>query len=484
MRRIDSSMKVIVRALVRWSWLLVICLAVGWFGGKELGALLPPTYQATAIVKLNAQAHTTQVIQPIAAYATLVTSDSEVGQVLKQYPQIDRTNFVAKQLVVTSDSNTGSITIQVTLPNAKEAADLSNQLAQSLVTQQNAYISSRYNTQLQLLTQHINDEQKAINDLNQKIIQTPSTDTTAIQQYQSQVSQDQNLQTQDINQKQSLLTEQALYSAPLSIIQTATPPTKPSTPLGQVPLTAVALAVALLLGLVAISFLEQNAGRINGVFTLQKTGISGLGALRWTSPSPQTIPLRVFCNEKTAYTEDCRIMMADVLFHAEEAHAHIIALTGMKDGVGTSSTAAQLAALLAQSKRRILLVDANLSEPVEYKRLGISNDAGLASMLADARNMILTGMLPAVNPLGIVMGGQRMATVDKRETMKLSSPFLPAPNAGPRSNAQWADSSNMQNPNGNGNAPQTSAEMVGNFPFDSYIIPTEIKNLYAIPAWK
>src|SRR5690349_15790739 len=102
-------MKVIVRALVRWSWLLVLCLLVGWFGGRALAKALPPTYQATAIVQLNAQLGSTRVIQPVTVYAALVTSDSILSPVLKQYPVLDRQTLVLKQLVVSSDSDAQTI---------------------------------------------------------------------------------------------------------------------------------------------------------------------------------------------------------------------------------------------------------------------------------------------------------------------------------------------------------------------------------------
>src|SRR5436305_2251490 len=384
----DTVMKVVVRALVRWCWILVLCVIIGWLVGKELAVLIPPTYQATAIVQVNTSHNSSfQAVQSVTAYAFLITSDNVLGTVLQSYPNLNR-QALAKQLLVTPNTTGQSLTIQVNLPTAKNAAKLANDLANVLVSQQNHLIKDQYAKQLQLLTNQINEEQKIIDTLNEKILKTTTSNITLIQQYNTEIDQHRNLQTQYINQKQNLLTEQALYSQPLSVIQTASVPTKPSSLAGMIPWVPLAMLVLVIIGSVAIYYLEQWADRVNSVYALQqKVTQPLLGSLRWIQPGPQDIPLQTFCELKQPYVEDCRVMMADVLFRAEEARARILAVTSLQSGAGTSSVAAQLAALLAQSRRRVLLIDANLHAPSLHLRLGMHNQVGLAHMLEDARMM-------------------------------------------------------------------------------------------------
>lgn len=377
-------MKLFVRVLIRWFWFLPLCLILGWFIGKVASNLIPPTYEATAIVQLNAQSHTSTIIQPVAAYATLVASDSILGNALKNYPNLDRSAVVSKQLVVNSDDPSQSITIQLTLTNPKQAASLSNELAQLLVTQQNAYIKSEYTKQLEIVNNRIAEEQKTIDQLSQKIISTPTSTpnyTATIQQYQNEISQQQSLQSQDITTRQDLLTQQALYSDPLSVIESATVPTKPSSIIGLIPLPLVVSVVMLLIGAFAIFMFERWSDRINGVYSLQKrTDLPLIGTLRWSRP----MTLNELCNSKVPYAEDCRVMMADVLFQAEQSKAHVIALTSIRTGAGTSCISAQLAALLAQSKRSVLLIDANLYRPSLHEQVNVPNATGLATLLEQA----------------------------------------------------------------------------------------------------
>jgi Mrp family chromosome partitioning ATPase/capsular polysaccharide biosynthesis protein len=471
------SMKIVVRALVRWFWVLILCVLIGWLGGKKLATLFPPQYQATALIQLNMQSNTSAIVQPVAAYASLVTSDSVLGATLKNYPDLDRQTMSAKQLIITNDPKSQTISIQVALPNAREAASVANGLAHLLVAQQNAYIQQQYTNELKLLDGRIADEQKSINTLNQQIIllSTDPAKTTAMQQDQNQVTQLQNLQNQNVSLEQGLRTQQALDSNPLSVVQEAIPPSKPSSIIGVIPFAPAFLGLMLILGMIVIFLLEREADHINGVYSLQKQlALPVLGSLRWISPGPNSKPLRALVDSREPYAEDCRIMMADVLFHAEEAHAHILAITGSKAQSGSSTIAWILAALLAQSKRRVLLIDANLHEPTQNKRLEVSNNAGLASMLEEARHMKVNAVavsgqepvemyqqtsIPGIETQGI-MGARKQSSSLIINPQRLNSVKRAAIGA----------------------SDQKIVDLAAKYSFGKYIVPTRIQDLYVLPA--
>ena len=474
-------MKIVVRALIRWSWVLILCLLIGWVGGKKLATVFPPQYQATALVQLSMLSNTTAIVQPVAAYASLVTSDSVLGATLQKYPDLDRASMSTKQLTVTAVTTSQSISIQVALPNAREAASVANDLAHLLVTQQNAYIQQQYANEMKLLDGRIADEQKNITTLNQQIVQLSANlinapnNAPVIQQDQNQVTQYQNFLNQDITQKQNLITQQALDSNPLSVVQGAVPSSKPSSIIGLIPFTPSFLGLMLILGMIVIFLLERQADRINGVYELQKTlALPVLGSLRWISPGPNSKPLRALIDSREPYAEDCRIMMADVLFHAEEAHAHILAITGTKAQSGSSTIAWILAALLAQSKRRVLLIDANLHEPTQNKRLDVSNNAGLASMLEEARKMKVNA---------VTVSGQEPVEMHQQVSI-------------PRMETQWVAGARNQtssliiNPQRlnsvkratSGASDQKIVDLAAKYSFGKYIVPTRIQDLYVLPA--
>ncbi len=177
-----------------------------------------------------------------------------------------------------------------------------------------------------------------------------------------------------------------------------------------------------------------------------------------------------------SYAEECRVMMADMLFHAENAGAHTLAITSIKSKAGNSSIAAELAALLANSKRRVLLIDANLPAPTLHKRLGIPNEAGLARLLEEAHRLKIPNTPggsrepargetkpPEPEPyqrFRLPTRAGQARTIDETETYKVKIPDIS---------------------NGSHSQPGFAESMLS---FASYIVPTRIANLYAVPAGK
>ena len=467
-------MKVIVRTFIRWFWVLILCLIVGYYAGKPVAKLLPPTYLATSTIELSSSSHGGGFVKSVTAYSSLVTSDSILLTVLKKYPDLNSATLLGKGLSVVPTIASASLQIEVTLPNAKEAANLANDLANTLVTQQNAEIKTEVAQEIKITSARITGEQNTINNLNQEIIKTPTTDTATIQLYQSEITQQQGLQTSDEKSLQSLQEEQQLNSAPLSIVQAATAPAKPSSILGLIPFSPLLALLLFIAGLAAIILIERRADRINTAYALQrKAKLPVLGALRWIRSSPIEVPLQTLSASKQPYAEECKVMMADILFHAENGGAHIIAVTATRPKSGTSSIASQLAALLAQSKRLVLLIDANLHDPVQQKRLGVANDAGLARMLED---------VSALKIHGISGVGQFPAELPQQVGSVVDANWESYPTAQvPRVASQSRSAARIQNSNGNGNAAFT---LVDKFPLDSYILPTKIPNLYVLPAGK
>jgi Mrp family chromosome partitioning ATPase len=420
-------MKRLLRALIRWFWVLLIFVVLGYLGGKLAASLLPPQYEAIAYVQLDSS-HGTGIVQPVDAYSADVSGNTILGPIYKQYPNLDPATFTTKQLNVTASKTGYTISIAVTLPKAKEAAAIANELATTLVQTENTYIRSQYAQQIAILNSRINAEQQEINKLDGEIIKTPTTDTTQIQQYQGDVDQQRNLQNQNIASLQSVQTDQTLYSAPLSVVQSASVPKKPSSIVGSIPIAPVVLIIMIVLGLCIIALLEQAANRINNLIVFQKKlQLPILGTLDWTRPSPDQIALDQLADMETPYAEQCRTMMANTLFYADENNAHIIVMMGSHSKAGTSTLAAELATLLAQSQRRVLLIDANMHSPTLHTRLSQPNDMGLAKMLQESR------MAKTVTP-----------------------PTYPGGN--------------------------TATETLDSFPVDTYIQTTPIQGLYLVPA--
>lgn len=97
-------------------------------------------------------------------------------------------------------------------------------------------------------------------------------------------------------------------------------------------------------------------------------------------PSPRAV---VVLQEPTSViSEAFRSLRTAVLFSTPGAPPKVILLTSATSGEGKSVTTLNLAATLAESGSRVLLIDADLRRPTCHRSLGTSNARGLSSFLS------------------------------------------------------------------------------------------------------
>lgn len=122
---------------------------------------------------------------------------------------------------------------------------------------------------------------------------------------------------------------------------------------------------------------------------------------------------------KSRQAEAYRAVRAALFFNARGQQHQVIQVTSPQAGDGKSTLAANLAVSIAQSGRRVLLLDADFRRPTIHKLFGLPNQDGVSSILAgvaeldeaiqtsDTENLdvLPCGPLPA-NPAELALSGQ------------------------------------------------------------------------------
>jgi capsular exopolysaccharide synthesis family protein len=95
----------------------------------------------------------------------------------------------------------------------------------------------------------------------------------------------------------------------------------------------------------------------------------------------RAVPLVAYSNPKLPISEQYRLIRTNIQFSSVDKEIKSIMVTSPEPGDGKSTTAANLAIVLAQQGKRVLLVDADLRKPSIHYTFRISNMEGLTSVL-------------------------------------------------------------------------------------------------------
>jgi capsular exopolysaccharide synthesis family protein len=145
-----------------------------------------------------------------------------------------------------------------------------------------------------------------------------------------------------------------------------------------------------------------------GIPSAAGTGGRGKGARRWLEKkkgdSPSRIELVPHEGPRLAVSEAYRSLRTALLLSS--AHElRVVAVTSAVASEGKSATATNLAVVMAQLGRRVLLVDADLRKPRLHEVLKVSNRAGLVSFLTGGSDFDGVVWGTAVQNLSVIPSG-------------------------------------------------------------------------------
>jgi len=135
--------------------------------------------------------------------------------------------------------------------------------------------------------------------------------------------------------------------------------------------------------------------------------------------------LFVHARPRSTVAECMRSIRTNVLFRAPQTSVRTLLITSAAPREGKSFTSANLAAIIAMTGSRVLIIDADLRRPALHKRFGLTNDIGLCSVFTEdatveqvIQHSHITGLdvmvagPPPPNP-GELLGSDRMVQLLK-----------------------------------------------------------------------
>ncbi|MCL6472475.1 MAG: polysaccharide biosynthesis tyrosine autokinase [Firmicutes bacterium] len=233
--------------------------------------------------------------------------------------------------------------------------------------------------------------QKVINDLNlrlqpeeleEKITAKPVKDTQLIQ---LSVTDNNPVLAKKLADSVAAnfvrMTAEALPATALISVKVIEPAVVPPEPVRPKPLINISLAF--LLGIVAstsfaflLEILDLTVGEADEVEQL--TGLSSLGRV------PKVDNPNLLVNAGAASAEAYRSLRANLQYLNFDRSIKTLIVTSPNEGEGKTTTASNLAIVLAQAGNKVLLIDCDMRNPRVYSFFNKVSDKGLSSVLIDA----------------------------------------------------------------------------------------------------
>jgi succinoglycan biosynthesis transport protein ExoP len=248
-----------------------------------------------------------------------------------------------------------------------------------------------------------------------------------------------------------LTTLQANYAALLSntpngavnainVIESARLPTSPVGP-NRMATILLAVAIGFVLSTGAAYLMEYLDDTLKNPDDVQKAlALSTLGAVPEIRRRKSAGELVMLDGGQSAGAEAYRVLRTNLQFAAVDRPLRTIVVTSPAPSEGKSFTAANLAMSLAQSGRRVVLVDTDLHRPRLHRLMGLPNGAGLTSALLETQprldgllqetalpslKVLTSGLLPP-NPSEL-LGSTRMRMLLEELLLEADTVILDSP---------------------------------------------------------
>ena len=440
--------------LRRWWWLLLVSAVLATISSYLITRQQPPVFQTRA----------TLVIGRAVYEANPTTNDLWLGQQLASFysdiggrDQVREATMKALGLtflpkyIVHPLPNSQLLEIVVTDNIPVRAQAVANELANQLIQQtpganqsQNQEQQQFIKDQISYLQEKINETLTDIDTAEKKLANLNSARQISDTQYEIATLQSKLSQLQS-NYTALLANSQQGANNTLSIIEQAGLPTTPiGAKKGVIILLSVAIALVVATGSAYLmEFLDDTLKSPEEITRL--LNIPVIGHISEMSQGSSG-GLYVAENPRSVTAEAFRALRINLEFVAVDKPMRKILVTSSSSFEGKTSVATNLAIVMAQGGKRVILVDADLRRPNIHRQFNVSNRAGLTDIFRGGLTIpevlqnwsdenlqfITTGSLPP-NPVDL-LSSQKMDTIlrqleDMADVIIIDGPPLLVPDA-------------------------------------------------------
>jgi non-specific protein-tyrosine kinase len=387
--------------LIRWLWLLVLAVVLAGGAAYLVSKRTTPVYQASTTVLIN-EAPATRSTD----YAAIVASERQAktyAQLISKQPVLEG---VISKLALEMDVDdlkrkiqaqplreTTLIEVLVEDSDPKLAADIANELVDEFALQIYTMQSARYAASKESLTDQLAQMDEQIQSSSEALAELDEGDEnqSEVNRLEDNIAQYRQTYAYLLQSYEQVRLAEAQSTSSIMQVEPAVPPDSPIRPRTMSnTLIAAGVGLFLALGLVflkeALDDTLRHPDEVTNQLDLPVLGMIARHDVNG-SDNPPTID-----EPRSLVSEAFRSLRTNIQFASVDSRVRTLLVTSPSPSDGKTSVAVNLAIVLAQSGRKVVLMDADLRRPRVHTVLGIHNRTGVSDLFVQDQ-IILDGSL-------------------------------------------------------------------------------------------
>jgi len=362
----------------RRKWIIIVTTILVTLIVTVLTFISTPTYvsKTTLRVATITNIDYTQILMN--TYARMVTSDTTLGKV-RQQVQLEEFPKVMVELI----PGTELMTLSAEATDPQKAQEIASTAADLLVAQSRDVYGGSGQSTVDILAAQVAQAEEELNkartDYDQMLQDSPD-ETVRLDALSQSITLKERTLTTLLDQYEDARIQETLLANSVSVIEPAFLPARPAKPrtplnlvLGVVSGVVLGLALALL-----VDNLDTRLHTSDEIEELAKMPIIGK-----IPSSKDELHVASLNNGHYPQLEAFRRLRTNILTISESAESQVVLLTSAQRGEGKSTISANLAVTLAQSGRKVILIDCDMRLPTVHKVFDLPNKRGLTSVLTE-----------------------------------------------------------------------------------------------------
>lgn len=383
-----------IRLLWRWWWLIVVGGAVAGGVTFVLTRQSEPVYMTSTTLLIN-QAPVTSVTMDLDSLRASESLARSYVELLQKRPvlrtvitnlTLDMTpSELLQKITVARVPNTLLLMLTVEDSDPERAADIANEMVKAFTAQNRSRQAQRYAESKVNLEQELTRIQAQMKETQVELATLEdATSVDAVMRrnhLQALLLQQNNSFATVFNSFEAVRLAEAQATNNLEIIEEAQPDRTPQNPgVWQNTLLALIMGSILALGVVGVvDYFDTSIKSGKEVESL--IGVPTLATIGSISGAGLPDKLVTFTNVYSRVTEDYRLLRTNIEFAMADRGLHTLVITSSESLEGKSLTIINLAIALAQTGKRIILVDTNLRRPMLHEFFQQPNTLGVSTRL-------------------------------------------------------------------------------------------------------